>query len=207
MRRLPSIDACQRMKSEHRQILQDLFLLAQPPWNTAGSPVVALQDAGKRARAQGLVVLELGMQAQGEARELASVLAAIARQGVREGRAAAPTVILSGGPVCLSGRETGAASFLLMLALALDAHPAIHALAIGGASGGQTPADGQGRGWAGFVAPDTLARAQQQGLQAAPMLASGRAADFFEALGDQIRIERWPAEGAATVVLRAVLLV
>jgi hypothetical protein len=52
-----------------------------------------------------------------------------------------------------------------------------------------------------------LARAQQQGLQAAPMLASGRAADFFEALGDQIRIERWPAEGAATVVLRAVLLV
>ena len=37
-----------------------------------------------------------------------------------------------------------------------------------------------------FVAPDTLARARQLGLDAAAMLANNDAHRFFEALGDQL---------------------
>jgi hydroxypyruvate reductase len=193
------------MRSAHLQTLQDLFSGMAAPNATEVSAGVALQRCVERANAQGLVVLDLGLQAAGEARELASVLAAIAGQGVREGRAAAPTVILSGGSVLLGGRPVGAASFLLTLALALDAHPAIYALATGSVSNAAAQIDPVRRTWGGVLAPDSLLRARALGLHAGRMLMTGQAEGFFEAIGDQVIIDLW-ADATATV-LRAVLLV
>ena len=191
------------MRSERLATLRELFAGGlTAPQGPEASAFAALDRAGARARAQGLAVLGLGMQAVGEARELASVLAAISLQGVREGRASVPTVILSGGPVHVGGRPVGAAGFLLALALALDAHPAIFALASAGAMDEGAPAGASG--WAGFVAPDTVQRARAQGLDAPSMFMAGQARRFFESVGDRVPIDE-PQSGA--LVLRAVLLV
>jgi glycerate-2-kinase len=193
------------MRSAHLQTLQDLFSGMAAPNATEVSAGVALQRCVERARAQGLVVLLLGMQEPDEASELASVLAAIAQQGVRDGRAASPTVILSGGPVLLRGREVGAASFLLTLALALDAHPAIYAMAMAGATD-PAQAGCADRAWAGFLSPDCLRRAQALGWHAQRALADGQAADLFAAIGDEIGLDGRPV-APGLPVLRGLLLV
>jgi glycerate 2-kinase len=166
---------------------------------SSGAALAArLARAADRGRDVGLVVLNLGAQAPGEARELASVHAAIALQGVRHGRPDAPTLILSGGPVLLEGRSVGAAPFLLTLALALDAHPAIHGYACGGP---RDPAHVPGLGV--VLAPDTGARARQRQLHAGQMLVSGQALRFFEQLDACRHGDPWVLDDS---VLRAMFL-
>ncbi len=207
------------MRSAHQQTLLELFadpMRPEAPRRPAGE---MLQRATERARALGLVALGLGMQGAGEARDLVGVLAAIALQGVRDGRAASPTVILSAGPVLMGGREVGAASLLLTLALALDAHPAIYALAAGWASEEGARIASAGGAWGALLAPDTLLRARSRGIQPEAMLVAGRAAELFGAIGDCVLLDgcsEGEAPASATgltavqmqaVVLRAVLLV
>lgn len=160
------------------------------------TPAARLALAAQRARAGGLAVLELGLQPPMESGEAAALVAAIALQGVRFGRAATPTVILGGGPVLLEGRPADAATLLLRLALSLDEHPAIHAWAAGGAAA-------QGPGASVAMAPDLLARARRLKLEPGPALAANGARDFFAALGALGPAPPWP-DGID--VLRAVLL-
>jgi hydroxypyruvate reductase len=164
----------------------------------AADPAAALQRAADRARDRAFVVLPLGLQPATDARELASLHAAIALQSVRHGRPMAPTVILSAGPVLHAGAAAGAADFLLALALALDENPLIHA----GACHAGTPAPGGGAPQTGFcIGPATVRRSLAAGLQPGALLAGGKAPALFAALGDT-----FAATAGTGCVLRAILI-
>ncbi len=150
------------------------------------APQMALEAAAAAARGERLAVHILSDAIEGEAREVARVHGAIARQVAQRGQPfAAPCVLLSGGEtsVTVRGRGCGGRNveFLLSLALALDGDARIHALAADtdGIDGG-APIAGA------VIGPDTLARARALGLDAAAMLADNDAHGFFRALGDSI---------------------
>ena len=186
-------------------LLRTLLLPSGKPLSQGNSQDhirAALQRADAMAREEGLVVLSLGLQDAAEAREFVGVLAAIAQQAVRFGRATAPTLILSAGPVQVGGKLAGAAALALALALALDAHPAIHACAVGAAD---TAATDTSPNFGEFIsiAPDTVAQAIRLGLAAGTMLVQHRARELFERLGRCDSFAPW--DGGASV-LRGVLL-
>jgi glycerate-2-kinase len=98
------------------------------------TPQMSLDAAARRAREMGLSPVVLGDAIEGEAREVARVMAGVAAQVRRHAQPAAPPcVLLSGGETTVTVRGTGRggrnAEFLLGLALALDGAPGVHALA------------------------------------------------------------------------------
>ncbi len=146
----------------------------------------SLEAAAQVARERGFTPLILGDAIEGEAREVARVLAGIARQVVRYGQPVpSPCVLLSGGEttVTVRGRGRGGRNveFLLALAVALDGAPGIHALA-----GDTDGVDGAEEAAGAIVTPDTLARAAAKGVNAKERLADNDGHGFFAALGDQI---------------------
>lgn len=152
------------------------------------SPQRSLRAAAAEAERLGLPVLLLGDAIEGEAREVAKVHAGIARS-IRQQAApcAAPCVILSGGETTVTVRSKGGrggrnAEFALGLALALKGLPDVYALAAD-----TDGIDGTEDNAGAFVTPDSLARARQQGLDAAAFLAGNDSYRFFEALGDLLR--------------------
>ncbi len=150
------------------------------------SAQMALEAAAKAARAAGIAPVILGDAIEGEAREAARVLGGIALSCARYGvPAAAPCVLLSGGEttVTLTGKGRGGrnSEFLLSLALALDGHPQIHAIACDtdGIDGSENNAGAE-------LSPETLARARSLGLDARARLADNDAWGFFAALDDLV---------------------
>jgi hydroxypyruvate reductase len=150
------------------------------------SPQMALEAAAAVAREAGVTPLILGDSIEGEAREVARVMAGIALQARRHGQPLAPPcVLLSGGEttVTLRGRGRGGRNveFLLALALALNGAPGIHALAADtdGVDGAEEVAGA-------FMAPDTLARAWARGMPPRDSLDDNDAHGFFGALGDAL---------------------
>lgn len=186
------------MNAERSSTAAARALLAELLAGVPADPGLALQELAQRARDRALVVLPLGLQPATDARELASLHAAIALQSVRHGRPMAPTLMVSGGPVLRDGAPAGAADFLLALALSLDEHPLIHAGACEAAPPDAGPAD-LGRGfWAG---PDTTRRSLAAGRPPGPALLKGEAPDLLAALGDAFAT---PARPQAMV--RAILI-
>lgn len=144
----------------------------------------ALDAAAEAARAAGITPLVLSNSIEGEAREVAIVHAAIARQVLEQGQpAAAPCVILSGGETSVTVRGQGRggrnAEFLLALAIALRGQPRIHAIACD-----TDGIDGTEDNAGALAAPDTLGRALAAGLDPAAMLANNDGYSLFSALGD-----------------------
>ncbi len=149
-------------------------------------PQASLEAAAARARAAGIAPVILGDAIEGEAREVARVMAGIARQAARHGQPAAPPcVLLSGGEttVTVTGRGRGGrnAEFLLALAIALEGTPRTFALACDtdGIDGSEDNAGAR-------IAPDTLARAQAAGLDPRLRLADNDGYGFFAGLGDLV---------------------
>lgn len=145
----------------------------------------ALQAAADLARKEGLTPIILG-DLEGEAREVALVHAGIARQVARHGQPIpAPAVILSGGETTVTVRGQGRggrnAEFLLALAVALDGHPGISAVA-----GDTDGIDGTEDNAGAILTPDSLARAAAKGVNAKAMLANNDGYGFFSRLGDLI---------------------
>jgi glycerate 2-kinase len=98
------------------------------------TPKMALDAAASRAREFGLVPLILGDALEGEAREVARVMAGIARSAAMYGEPAGlPCVLLSGGETTVTVRGEGRggrnAEFLLALALALKGEGRVSAIA------------------------------------------------------------------------------
>ena len=160
--------------------------LARAETRLIARPQDSLEAAATRARAAGIVPIILGDAIEGEAREVARVMAAIAHQVARHGQpAAAPCVLLSGGEttVTVTGQGRGGrnAEFLLALAIALDGAPGIFALACDtdGIDGSEDNAGAR-------IAPDSLIRAQAAGLDARARLADNDGYGFFAALDDLI---------------------
>ena len=145
----------------------------------------ALQAAADLARKEGLTPIILG-DLEGEAREVALVHAGIARQVARHGQPMpAPAVIVSGGETTVTVRGQGRggrnAEFLLALAVALDGHPGIAAVA-----GDTDGIDGTEDNAGAILTPDSLSRAAVRGVNAKAMLANNDGYGFFSQLGDLI---------------------
>jgi hydroxypyruvate reductase len=160
--------------------------LATSEVRIVAAPQASLEAAAAVARAAGMAPLILGDAIEGEERHVATVHAGIARQVARHGQPArAPCVLLSGGETTVTVRGKGRggrnAEFLLALAVALDGHPRIHALA-----GDTDGIDGTEDNAGALLAPDSLARARAQGLNPRAMLDDNDGYSFFAALGDLV---------------------
>ncbi len=150
------------------------------------TPQMALEAAAQKAREEGIAPLILGDSIEGEAREVARVMAGIAAQVLRHGQPISkPCVLLSGGEttVTLKGKGRGGrnAEFLLALAIALDGLPGVSAIACD-TDGNDGSEDNAGC----VIGPDTLSRATALGLDAEAYLADNDAYSFFAALGDLV---------------------
>jgi glycerate 2-kinase len=154
------------------------------------APFLALDAAANIARAEGLTLIILGDAIEGEARELGTVTAGIARSvAARAQPSSAPAVLLSGGettvaigrgPAGRGGRNT---EFLLLgLAIALSGAPGIWAIA-----GDSDGIDGTEDAAGALIGPDTLRRAAEKRIHARTLLATHDSYTFFDRLGDLVR--------------------
>lgn len=146
----------------------------------------ALEAAAARARALGIEAHILSDCIEGEAREVALVHAALARQVAQRGQPwRKPCVLLSGGETTVTVRGNGRggrnAEFLLSLAVALDGLPGVHAIAAD-----TDGIDGSEDNAGALLSPDTLARAAARGVSARARLADNDGYGFFAALDDLI---------------------
>jgi hydroxypyruvate reductase len=149
----------------------------------------ALDAAAALVREDGAIATIQGDHIEGEARTVAAAHATEAIAAARDMPPdAAPRVLLSGGEttVTLSGSsKTGKggrnSEYLLALAVALDGHRGISAIACD-----TDGIDGSGAAAGAVLRPDSLARAEALGIEAAAYLAQHRSFDFFAALGDLV---------------------
>lgn len=144
----------------------------------------ALVAAADFLHARGVRPVIMGDTVEGEAREVAAVFAALAREVRTYGSPwPPPVVLLSGGEtsVTVRGRGHGGRNgeFALALALKLDGLEGVYALAADtdGIDGTQDNAGA-------LVTPDSLDRAAALGLDARACLDDNDAYGFFAALGD-----------------------
>jgi glycerate 2-kinase len=150
------------------------------------SPQASLEAAATVARQAGYTPMILGDAIEGEAVEVARVMAGIAKQCALHGQPAPPPcALISGGETTVTVRGQGRggrnAEFLLGLAVALDGHAGIHAIACD-----TDGIDGTEDNAGALLAPDTLARAKALGIDGRERLADNDGYSFFSALGDLV---------------------
>lgn len=151
------------------------------------TPARALQSAAEAVRRHGLTPLILGDALEGESREVAVVMAGIAKSVKRYGHpVAAPAVLLSGGETTVTvangragkgGRNT---EFLLSLACELQGESA----GIWAVAGDSDGIDGTEDAAGAVIYPDTLARGKRQGLNATRYLDEHDSYSYFHSTGD-----------------------
>ncbi len=149
-----------------------------------GNNYQALQGAYQQAKTLGYRTLILSSSIQGEAREVARVLAAIAREVVRSGNPLSPPAcIIAGGEttVTIRGEGLGGRNQELALAIALDLQGLDNvAFLSAGSDGTDGPTDAAGA----FAFGDTVARGQNKGLDAQAYLQNNDSYHYFKAIGD-----------------------
>ncbi|HWI83224.1 glycerate kinase [Ramlibacter sp.] len=156
------------------------------------TPQQSLEAAAQAARAAGIEAHILSDEMEGESREVGKVHAALARAVARRSQPfARPCVILSGGETTVAvrppaagaprGRGGRAGEFCLGLAQALQGQPGVFALAAD-----TDGIDGVEDNAGAFVGPDTLGRAQAQGMKIDSFLERNDAYGYFGALGDLV---------------------
>jgi glycerate 2-kinase len=146
----------------------------------------ALEAAASTAQAAGITPYILSDGIEGEARDVALVHAAIARQVAKHGQPfQKPCVLISGGETTVTVRGNGRggrnAEFLLSLAVALEGAADIHALACD-----TDGIDGSEDNAGAILGPDSLVRAEALGLRAKNLLENNDGYGFFSALNDLI---------------------
>lgn len=151
------------------------------------SPMQSLEAAAAVAREHGIAPLILGDALEGEAADMGTICAGIARSVAVHGYPLAPpAVLLSGGessvtiagPAGRGGRNTELA---LSMAVALVGHGRIHAIACD-----TDGIDGSERNAGALIGPDTLARGRAAGLDPQQYLAGHDAYTYFESLDDLV---------------------
>ena len=146
----------------------------------------SLAAAAKFFEAHGVRAAVLGDSVTGEAREVAKVYAALAREVAAHGQPwPAPVALISGGECTVTVRGKGrggrCAEFLLSLVHDLQGAENVHALA-----GDTDGIDGTEDNAGAIAAPDSIARAAKLGLNAGKMLENNDGYSFFSALGDLV---------------------
>ncbi|MGB0631553.1 MAG: glycerate kinase type-2 family protein, partial [Alphaproteobacteria bacterium] len=154
--------------------------LVAATYDLIARPADSQNAAAAAARAASLTPTLLGDDLEGEARILGFEHAQLVKS-------AAPGVIFSGGETTVTvsgdhGRGGRNCEYLLALAIALDGAPGIHALACD-----TDGIDGTEDAAGAVIGPDTLARAQVAGLDAAAMLDAHDSYTFFDTLGGLVR--------------------
>jgi glycerate 2-kinase len=157
--------------------------LAGAEYRLVATPQRALEAAARVAREAGYAAHILGDAIEGEARDVGTVLAGIARQvAQRRQPFAPPCVLLSGGETTVTVRGDGRGGrnveCLLAMGLALGGHPQVHALAAD-----TDGVDGREDIAGAVIGPDFLARAAAQGLKPRDALARNDGHGLFGALG------------------------
>jgi glycerate 2-kinase len=160
--------------------------LARSEIRLIATPQRSLLAAAEVALAHKVIPVILGDAIEGEAREVARVMAGIARQVARYHQPVpAPCVLLSGGETTVTVRGKGRGGrnveFLLALAVALGGLPYVWAIAADtdGIDGAEEVAGA-------IVSPSTLCRAAESGICASDRLADNDGHGFFAAIGDQV---------------------
>ena len=160
--------------------------LARSTVRMIATPQMALEAGARVARAAGIEASILGDAIEGEARDVGKVFAGLALQVAERNQPfSAPCVLLSGGETTVTVRGSGRGGrnveYLLSLAIALEGHPRIHALA-----GDTDGVDGQEEIAGACIGPDTLARAWSLRMRPKDMLDNNDGHGFFGALGDAV---------------------
>ena len=152
-----------------------------------GSNRISLDAAADAARSLGYAPLVLSSQVQGEAREVARVLAAVAKECRHTGTPLQPpAAVLAGGEttVTLRGGGRGGRNQELALALALEVEGWEGVVGLsGGTDGSDGPTDAAG----GLALPDTVARGAAAGHDARAHLMENDSYRYLDAVGDLIR--------------------
>ncbi len=151
------------------------------------SPMHSLEAAAATAREHGIAPLILGDALEGEAADMGTVCAGIARSVALHGQPVSPpAVLLSGGessvtisgPAGRGGRNTELA---LSMAVALAGHERIHAIACD-----TDGIDGSESNAGALIDPGTLERGRAGGLDPLQYLAGHDAYSYFEFLDDLV---------------------
>jgi len=149
------------------------------------SAAVSLEAAAAEARGRGLEAVILSDAIEGEAREVGSVHAAIAREvALRDRPFSKPVVMLSGGETTVTIRGKGGkggrnSEFLLSLAIGIDGQAGIHAFAAD-----TDGIDGSEKNAGAFADHTSAARIRAAGLDPRALLAGHDAWSAFNAVGD-----------------------
>lgn len=152
------------------------------------TPALALAAAAAAVRQHGLTPLILGDAIEGESRQVAVVMAGIARSVKQYGHPVkGPAVLLSGGETTVTvtngragkgGRNT---EFLLSLACALQGEAGIWAIA-----GDTDGIDGTEDAAGAMISPDILTLGKLNGLNAAMYLDEHDSYSYFHSIGDLV---------------------
>ncbi|MCB1964232.1 MAG: glycerate kinase [Rhodocyclaceae bacterium] len=159
---------------------------AQHTVRCLATPRMALDAAADAAARMGLRAYVLSDAIEGESREVARVLGAIALQVAGHAQPfAPPCVLLSGGETTVTVRGAGCGGrnveFLVALAQTLRGHPRIHALAAD-----TDGIDGAAELAGAIIGPDTAARARAAGRPLRATLDANDGHGLFQALGDSL---------------------
>ncbi|MGH8718340.1 MAG: glycerate kinase type-2 family protein [Burkholderiales bacterium] len=146
----------------------------------------ALEAAAKHCESAGIRPVILGDSVSGEARDVAKVYGALAREVRTYGQPWKPPVaLISGGETTVTvkgeGRGGRCSEFLLSLAIDLNALPNVYALACD-----TDGIDGSEDNAGAWLSPDSLARAEKLNVRADKQLAANDAYGFFQALDSLI---------------------
>jgi len=147
----------------------------------------SLEAAATVFRENGIEPVILGDSITGEAREVAKVMAALAREiRTHHSPFKPPVVLLSGGECTVTVRGSGGrggrcGEFLLALGLELAETADVHAIAAD-----TDGIDGSENNAGALLSPDSLSRATAQGLDARKFLAANDSYGVFSALGDLV---------------------
>lgn len=158
--------------------------LARNIHHIVASASVSLNAAAKLAESEGVAAAILSDSIEGEAREVARVLGAIAREIARSDRPfARPVILLSGGETSVTLRGGGKGGrnteFLLSLAMDIAGTEGVHALAAD-----TDGIDGTGDNAGAFADGGTIHRMRLAGIDPAASLARNDAWSAFSATGD-----------------------
>jgi len=149
------------------------------------SAAVSLEAAAQAAREQGIEAVILSDSIEGEARDIAGMHAAMAREiATRDRPFNKPVLLLSGGETTVTIRGKGGkggrnSEFLLALALGIDGVPGIHAFAAD-----TDGIDGSEDNAGAFADHASAARMRAAGVDPRAALARNDAWTAFNAAGD-----------------------
>jgi len=148
------------------------------------SAAVSLEAAAAEAKRQGIEAVILSDSIEGEAREVGSVHAALAREVAAKNRPfSKPVLILSGGETTVTLRAKGKggrnSEFLLAFAIGINGFEGIHALAAD-----TDGIDGSENNAGAFADGSTVMRMRAGGVDAKALLAGNNAWTAFHAVDD-----------------------